>query len=541
MEIKPLMDAIDRLLLKADENLEDTLKGEGYAEPKQTVEAINSLEEEVADILSDQTVMLIAAIENSTEENLQNRVDEMLESDDIASAIEEATLTMYEVQVPALANSYMNSTDGDLMVNTLRERTTAWFTEWSSQLGELTQISTHQLITSLIKNTIDKGLGIADLILKIQQGGWRSEYYQARRFALTEILRAHSVAREEAIQQSPSTDRKEWKHSGTAKIKPRENHVAMDGQIVPKNEPFVLVGADGGTYYPMFPRDPILPPGESINCHCTHRGVANDDILEMSLEERRKMQEEFINTDNEAWKAELDEKNKAKAGIDEYESSTKERAISHTNTKAAERWAKKNLGVTKTNYTKQNIKNVNKANRALQRIYKEYPELKGFVQEVSFTTRLPATTVASARIVKTKLGYRTVLRLNQTYFDDAKALDAMIKQQVVDGQWTPKRGLYGILKHEMAHMLSYRHSLQTASSTKVAWKDIMSNESAMCTEIKKEALEACNLADDYATIKEKMSEVATQDAEEFVAEAISSSRSNKLTKKVKELFEAKVR
>lgn len=34
---------------RADEDLEDELKEEGYAEPKDTVSEINSLEEEIAD------------------------------------------------------------------------------------------------------------------------------------------------------------------------------------------------------------------------------------------------------------------------------------------------------------------------------------------------------------------------------------------------------------------------------------------------------------------------------------------------------------
>jgi predicted metal-binding transcription factor (methanogenesis marker protein 9) len=90
-------------------------------------------------------------------------------------------------------------------------------------------------------------------------------------------------------------------------------------------------------------------------------------------------------------------------------------------------------------------------------------------------------------------------------------------------------------------MRSYQYSLQSAAEVGEAWKDIMGNESALCAEIKKEALAACNLLDDYATIKEKLSEVATLDADEFVAEALSSSRSTKLTKKVLELFNEKAR
>ena len=58
----PIYDAIDRYLAKADEDLEDELKEEGYAEPKDTVSEINSLEEEIADILHSQTTALVLSL-----------------------------------------------------------------------------------------------------------------------------------------------------------------------------------------------------------------------------------------------------------------------------------------------------------------------------------------------------------------------------------------------------------------------------------------------------------------------------------------------
>ena len=148
-------------------------------------------------------------------------------------------------------------------------------------------------------------------------GGIRSERYRARAAALTETLRAHSVAQQEALVQNPAVESKEWVHTGEYRNTPRENHVAMSGVIVPKDEPFTLEGLDGVTYYPMYPRDPILPPGESINCHCIHRGIVNADILGLPLEERQRLQQEAIDADDGAWEKELDAKNKAKAGIEE--------------------------------------------------------------------------------------------------------------------------------------------------------------------------------------------------------------------------------
>ena len=316
-----IIEAIDKYLAKADDELSDVLADEGYADAEDSIEVINAMQEEIAETLQNQTddlVEALAAEQDSGWAAAQKKVSEMLDGDDIAEQVQEAAADMFQTEVPKLATVYMQETDGDLVVDVIRQRTKSWIASWSQRLGQLMKINTHQQITDIIQRTIDQGESIETLTRKIMDGGWRNEHYQARRVAVTEVLRAHSVAREEAIQQSPSTDRKEWRHTGAHKNKPRPNHVDMDGQIVPKDKPFELQGRDGVVYHPMYPRDPILPASETVNCHCIHRGVAADDALGMSLEERRQLQQKYIEEDDGAWKKELDEQNKAKAGIAPY-------------------------------------------------------------------------------------------------------------------------------------------------------------------------------------------------------------------------------
>lgn len=312
-----ILDAIDRYIAKADDGLGKQLKKEGFANPKKTVKAISSLEETIAGILAVQSGIFLAAAQDAAGiEEFRQAIDAILASDTISESVKAAVLEMYEDQVPKLAAAYMKNYESDLLVDTIRQRTQDHVEEWSEQLGELTRISTHEQLSKLIEDTITSGSSIQDLTRKILEGEWRNEYYQAKRLALTEVLRAHSISREEAIQQSPATDRKEWVHTGGHKIAPRPNHVAMNGQIVAKDQPFELLGADGVTYYPRIPVDPNLPAGEAINCHCTHRGIVNDDILGMTLEERQAMQQEIIENDDQEWLKELKQQSKAKAGID---------------------------------------------------------------------------------------------------------------------------------------------------------------------------------------------------------------------------------
>ena len=117
--------------------------------------------------------------------------------------------------------------------------------------------------------------------------------------------------------QSPAVVDKAWKHTGAYRNEPRQNHVDMDGQRVPKDAPFTLTGIKGGTYEPMYPRDVILPPEERINCHCISQPVVSEDILGLPLEERQRLQQEAVEAMDDAWEKELDARNKAKAGIDE--------------------------------------------------------------------------------------------------------------------------------------------------------------------------------------------------------------------------------
>lgn len=316
-----ILSAIDRYIQKADEDLKNTLENDGFVEASETVATVNALEEQIADALQEQTKELSDVILPLTDNDwdiVNERVGHMLSEDDIAETISEAAEEMYTVNVPELATIYLQNTDPDLVVEEVSSKTTSWIAEWSAKLGELMKVTSHNQITDLIQDTIDKGISIAELSRTIQSEGFRNELYQARRVALTETLRAHSVAQEEAIQQNPAVEQKEWVHTGGHKIEPRANHVDMSGQIVSKYEPFTLKGRDGTIYKPMFPRDPLLPACESINCHCIHRGVVDKDIFSMPADYKKKMQEESVKTANKKWEEALDKKNKAAAGIKPY-------------------------------------------------------------------------------------------------------------------------------------------------------------------------------------------------------------------------------
>lgn len=323
-----LIIAIDAYIRKADEKLSDTLGKEGFAEPEDTVRHIEQLEEELENIFGEQTEefrkMLKKAVEQDNDSDADKSLSELfrdfIKNDKTYDKLLIAFLENFTEYIPKLTNIYIGRLDDELVAEQISDTTSSWISQWSQEVSELMHLNSHKELEGILSNGMKTGSSVAEIARNILDAGIRDEFYKARRAALTETLRAHSVAQEEAIQQCPAAEFKEWVHTGSYRNEPRENHVKMNGQTVPKNSNFHLTGADGITYLADYPRDPALPAGESINCHCIHRGVVSEKILGLSLEERKKLQQQAIDEMGDDWQKELDAidaRNKARAGINE--------------------------------------------------------------------------------------------------------------------------------------------------------------------------------------------------------------------------------
>lgn len=322
-ECQLLIKAIDAYITKADNDLADRLKEEGYADSKNTVKHIEELEEKIAEVLQEQSKDFEDLIESADkkgidlEEFLKGSWQEFKTTNDIREKLFPIFFNEFTEYVPVLANFYMKEMDSELIVEQISEKTTDWIAQWSYELSDLMHLSSHEEIENILVKGLKNGKGIVETARDVLESGIRDEFYKARRAALTETLRAHSFAREESIQQCPASEYKEWIHTGNHKIEPRPNHVRMNGQKVLISENFKLKGADGVTYLADFPKDPALPAAEVINCHCIHRSITSEEILGLPLEERKKLQQQAIDEMGDEWKKELDARNKARAGINE--------------------------------------------------------------------------------------------------------------------------------------------------------------------------------------------------------------------------------
>lgn len=311
-----LTKAIEAYILKANKKLADKLKDEGFPEAKKTVATAEAIEDNISARFTAGATELLAEIEDSDDliSFYENNWAE-IKASNLANEDIPATLRFHLDELfPSLSRAYMKATDPELPFS-MTQRATGWIKSWSEDLGTMMNIDYTEQLENILVNGIDEGKSITDIAHILQESGFYNEYSSARRTAITEVLGAHSVAQQEAFDQSPVVSKKKWKH--TVATKPRQNHIDMDGQIVDKNKPFELIGADGVTYHPMYPRDTILPAGERINCHCISSAVIDDEVLGYTLEERKAMRDEAIKEIDSDWAKELDKKNKDKRGIND--------------------------------------------------------------------------------------------------------------------------------------------------------------------------------------------------------------------------------
>lgn len=257
---------------------------------------------------------------------------------------------------------------------------------------------------------------------------------------------------------------------------------------------------------------------------------------------RRRDREQVVGFDkrisSEAVSADKQYQKEAAGAVDESR-------ITQKNQKAAENWAKKHLGVKKTNYTKQSVEAVNNTNRALQRLYKENSVLQNFVDEIEFKDNLAATAQASLHLKNGQFYAKLTFSSNQCA--DEKTIQQLIDREVGHGYWTDKRGLYGIAKHEGTHLSEYALTLKrygvnkdgTGGDAMAAMKAIKRHEIA--NEIKQKALSACGLSDDPAIIEKRLCGYANVSSGEFLAEACSEYKPRKLAAEVQKLFREEMR
>lgn len=266
------------------------------------VEVIDDLvevfEEAIAVLLIDQQgryLSLFRAFIGKTEqETLQATLaffsSEVFSYDPFVEGLSVAAKDFLQMSVEEFAKTIMDSLDSDVPFQVLSRRSVTWIEEWSEDLAKLMNTATQNEMEKVLVNAIENGKGI-DVVERELMDLPGFDRKRARKTAITEVLTASSVAHQESYAQSPSVVGKRWKHSGTKGINPRENHMALDGTVVPVDEPFTIPGSEEQA---MHPRDTNLSAKERVNCHCAVGPEVDEQIFGLSAEEKQALRDEAL-------------------------------------------------------------------------------------------------------------------------------------------------------------------------------------------------------------------------------------------------------
>jgi len=234
-----------------------------------------------------------------------------------------------------------------------------------------------------------------------------------------------------------------WETSGDERV--RESHELIDGALCRWDDSTVFSQDGGKTWIDRPSGAVMLHPGIDYQCRCTATSywqelVGEADAAIAEYEELDAISTQNIATPNPQPPVPLTPKKQQPS------SSESERM-------------KKILGIDDVRTTGISNEVLHEINNALNDIQKEFPQLKGSIQKVTTTTAKGKPTAAVR--VKYKNGViTTMLELNASDLKNLKNVDIMINENVVAKNWTPKDGVGGIVRHEMAHLLEFTQTFK---------------------------------------------------------------------------------
>lgn len=299
-KLERLLKAIDVLVKDEGDELKEELSE--FPALDATLNAIEEYETKVAALLREQKrhfvngfKTAIAKDDGLDGDTLAALLKKLIQSDKFSKKMAEYTSAFLSMTIEEFVSAIMDNIDEDVVFEILSDRVIDWIKEWSVELGNLMKLTTHTELEAALQAVIENGEGIDKAILRIKD---LPEFNRtrARTTAVTEVLRASSVAAHEAYMQSPAVTQKIWKHSGAKKNRPRETHVALNGTTINLDEYFNVGGYKG-----LYPRDINLPASESVNCHCVLGPGVDSAILGLSKEEKLKLRDQAIAEYNEKW------------------------------------------------------------------------------------------------------------------------------------------------------------------------------------------------------------------------------------------------
>lgn len=174
-----------------------------------------------------------------------------------------------------------------------------------------------------------------------------------------------------------------------------------------------------------------------------------------------------------------------------------------------------------------NERTILEVDKALTKIYKEYPQLKGIISEVKIINK----EIADAEVDIQNQGVKISLGINKSLTPENA--NALTKRMYDQHKWTKKPGIDGIIRHEMGHVLNYDYYVRKNgleygkpygdASLQRLIDDLKKNQ--LATVLRKETFEKLGIADTEQNIASYFSLYAKNKSMtnngEFFAEAFS--------------------
>ena len=175
---------------------------------------------------------------------------------------------------------------------------------------------------------------------------------------------------------------------------------------------------------------------------------------------------------------------------------------------------------------------------SVRQLYRDIPKLNGFIDEITLEN-IKDIADATLRWINDKP--KILLKLSSSIFKSLslEEIENFIAQCVEDNVFSPKKGLYGVFKHEFGHFGEYIQTLKKYNYSKLEVNESI-DAYELTKEIKELALKNCNLENSSTVIISHLSDYANKSPAEFIAEAYScDDNDNVLANEVKRLLKRK--
>ena len=215
LNVDPLLEAIERYIAKADDDLEEQLNEEGYVEAGVAVAHMGTIEDGVTAAVENNVDEVLARLQSASgvDDFIETVWPEISNSDEMEKALYDLFYQQFDELLHRFTKQWIISTDvelGEIVDDRITRPAEAFIKGWSQQLADIMHLNTKDGIEKILLNAQEQKQTIDEVTQAIADSGIRECGYRSRRVAVTEVLRVEEYAHQEARIQNPSCYKKDF-------------------------------------------------------------------------------------------------------------------------------------------------------------------------------------------------------------------------------------------------------------------------------------------------------------------------------------------